>query len=89
MAAELKISYETSGMIENEGTMPLYISADEEKITVSGMTYQIMGKAELPSGESFDFSKVLGGGGTVETGWDDTIWEPWDSTKKTLKFAGE
>ncbi|NCC69066.1 MAG: hypothetical protein EOM14_12895 [Clostridia bacterium] len=87
MAAELKISYDTSGTIKNEGTMPLQISADEEEITVSGVTYKISGKSELTPGQSFDFSTTLGGG-SVKTGWDDNIWKPWNGTQKTLKFAG-
>lgn len=88
MAAELKISYDTSGTIKNEGTMPFQISANEEEIKVSGMTFNMTGESELPSGQSFNFSQTLGGGGEVTVGWDDNIWKPWNGAQKTLKFAG-
>ncbi|NLV35124.1 MAG: hypothetical protein GXY17_00400 [Clostridiaceae bacterium] len=40
----------------------------------------------LPSGQDFDFTSTLGGGGTAKIGWDDNIWKHWDGKKKTLKF---
>ncbi len=89
MAAELEISYDTNDKIENNGTIPFQISANKEEIIVSGMTYKIKGKSELPLGQTFEFSTTLGGGGTAKVKWDDEIWKPWDGTKKTLKFAGE
>lgn len=89
MAAELKISYDTSDMIKNSGTIPFQISANEEEIIVSGMTYKIKGKSELSPGQTFDFSTTLGGGWTVKAGWDDNIWKPWNGTQKKLKFKGE
>ncbi len=89
MTAELKITYDTSGTIKNEGTMPFQISANEEEIKVSGMTFNMTGESDLPSGQCFNFSQTLGGGGEGTVGWDDNIWKPWNGTQKTLKFAGE
>ncbi|MGE4277189.1 MAG: hypothetical protein AB7E30_08430 [Lawsonibacter sp.] len=88
VAAELKLSFDGSGVIKNEGTMPFQISADKEEIKISGMTYKMTGKSELPSGQNFNFSQTLGGGGAFTVGWDDNIWKPWNGTQKTLKFAG-
>jgi len=87
IAAELTLSFDGSGVIKNEGTIPFQISADKEEIKVSGMTFKMTGKSELSSGQSFDFSQTLGGGGEITAGWDDNIWKPWNGTQKTLKFA--
>ncbi len=51
--------------------------------------YKISGKSELSTGQSFDFSSTLGGGGSVKVRWDDNIWKPWNGTQKKLKFTGE
>jgi hypothetical protein len=88
VAAELTLSYDGSGVIKNEGTMPFQISADKEEIRVSGLTYKMTGKSELAEGQSFNFSQTLGGGGEVTVGWDDNIWKPWNGTQQTLKLAG-
>ncbi len=88
-SAVLTLSLDSSEKIYNEGSMPFNITAKEEKLQVEGMNYKITAKAGLPSGQNFDFSRTLGGGGTVDVGWDNNIWKPWNGTEKTLKFAGE
>ncbi len=87
-SAVLTISFESSETIYNGGKIPFHIIAEEETLKVSGMTFKITGKSQLPSGQNFEFSNALGGGGTVEVVWDDNIWKPWNGTQKTLKFAG-
>lgn len=87
-SAVLTMSFDNSEKIYNEGKMPFDITAEEEKLKGSGMTFKITGKSQLPSGQNFELSNTLGGGGTVEVGWDDNIWKPWNGTQKTLKFTG-
>lgn len=88
-SAVLTLSFDGGENIYNEGKMPFQLTAEEETLKVSGMTFKITGKSQLSLGQNFEFANTLGGGGTVEVGWDENIWKPWNGTQKTLKFAGE
>ena len=48
-----------------------------------GATGEAYGSAHS---QGFDFS--AGMSMDSNAGWDESIWKPWDGTKKTLKLAG-
>ncbi len=62
-------------------TFELY--AGEEELKVRGLETETSGSAHS---QGFDFS--AGMSMDSNAGWDESIWKPWDGTKKTLKLAG-
>lgn len=70
--------------VEAEMVTTFELYASEEELMVKGTGTETSGSAK---GYGFDISAGMSMSG--KAGWDENIWKPSDSTKKTLKLVRE
>ncbi len=81
---DMNFSSKGSNKAKGVGQMSFQISAQEEDIIVGGGSGNL-GLIMPNVKSSFSFN----GSGTMNVGWDNGIWKPWEGTEKTLEHAGK
>jgi hypothetical protein len=84
ITVDLNYSISDSTIFKGGGKMSFTISANKEEITIGGGSNKMF--LTLPSSEKF--SHTINASGSINAGWDKSIWKSWDGTEKTLKHAG-
>lgn len=84
ITVDLNYSISNSKDFKGGGKTSFTISANKEEITIGGGSNKIF--LSLPSTK---FSHSINASGSINAGWDKSIWKDWDGTEKTLKHAGK
>jgi hypothetical protein len=82
IAVSLDYSTGSSSIIKSGGHVTFHITAEEEDIVIGGVTNDMSVIAP-----NVNFSHTISGSGSMNVGWDDSIWKPWDGTEKILRHA--
>ncbi|HEX2947117.1 MAG TPA: hypothetical protein VHT96_14315 [Clostridia bacterium] len=85
ITVDLNYSIGNSTNFKGGGKMSFTLSANKEEITIEGGSNKMF--LTLPSSEKF--SHTINASGSINAGWDKSIWKSWDGTEKTLKHAGK